>query len=194
MLRLSQIAMTVGWVMAIIYATIPAFWLLIHPFAGYWRSRRRNVYPLLVAIWVAISFVAGFVTAPYRYVRLWPEWSWLGWAMFLLLGISVYHRVGRGFGRENIIGQSELRPEQYTQRLVKTGIHGRIRHPIYLAHWLMLTAWTVGAGTGAAVGLWAFAALAGLVMIHFEDRELEQRFGDEYREYKKKVPPLIPRF
>lgn len=190
--RLAEIAMLVGWMLAIVYATIPAFWLFIHPFAGYWRSRRRNVYPVLVSIWVTIWLIAGFVTAPYRFQRLWPEWSWLGWAMLLFLGISVYHRVGRGFGRENIIGQSELRPERYAQRLVTTGIHGRVRHPIYLAHWLMLTAWTVGAGTVAVAALWVFAVLTGGLMIYFEDRELEQRFGNDYREYKRKVPAVIP--
>jgi protein-S-isoprenylcysteine O-methyltransferase Ste14 len=136
--------------------------------------------------------IAGFVTAPYRYERLWPEWSWVGWAVLLLLGISVYHRVGKGFGRENIIGQSELRPQQYEQRLVTTGMHGRVRHPIYLAHWLMLTAWIVGAGTVAVVALWMFAVFTGVLMIRSEDRELEQRFGDEYREYKRRVPAIIP--
>jgi protein-S-isoprenylcysteine O-methyltransferase Ste14 len=186
--------MVIGWLIAIVYATIPAFWLAVHPFAGYWRSRKGKIYPLLLSISVAMWLLAGFVTAPYRYERLWPEWSWVGWAVFLFLGISVYHRVGKGFGRPNILGQAELRPQQYEQRLVATGMHGRVRHPIYLAHWLMLTAWTVGAGTVAVVALWMFAVLTGVLMIYFEDRELEQRFGDEYREYKRRVPAVIPRF
>jgi protein-S-isoprenylcysteine O-methyltransferase Ste14 len=34
--------------------------------------------------------------------------------------------------------------------------------------------------------------VTGAVMIRLEDKELEQRFGDEYREYRRKVPALVP--
>jgi protein-S-isoprenylcysteine O-methyltransferase Ste14 len=30
-------------------------------------------------------------------------------------------------------------------------------------------------------------------MIRLEDRELEQRFGDEFRQYKRRVPAILPR-
>jgi protein-S-isoprenylcysteine O-methyltransferase Ste14 len=75
---------------------------------------------------------------------------------------------------------------------VTTGLHGRVRHPIYLAHWLMLTAWTIGAGTVAMVALWCFAVVTGVFLIMFEDRELESRFGEEYRAYKQRVPAVLP--
>ena len=30
-------------------------------------------------------------------------------------------------------------------------------------------------------------------MIRLEDKELEQRFGEEYRQYKRKTPAILPR-
>src|SRR5258708_14774300 len=47
----------IGWLACVVYSTIPAFWLMIHPFAEHWRARhlshRRSPYALLVPMWLA---------------------------------------------------------------------------------------------------------------------------------------------
>jgi protein-S-isoprenylcysteine O-methyltransferase Ste14 len=45
----------------------------------------------------------------------------------------------------------------------------------------------------ALYALAAFAIVTGFVMIRIEDRELEMRFGDSYRAYRRTVPAVIPR-
>ncbi len=35
--------------------------------------------------------------------------------------------------------------------------------------------------------------VTGTIMIRMEDAELEQRFGDDFRNYRKQVPAVIPR-
>jgi protein-S-isoprenylcysteine O-methyltransferase Ste14 len=40
--------------------------------------------------------------------------------------------------------------------------------------------------------LTAFAVLTGTLMIRLEDRELEQRFGEQYRDYRRKVSSILP--
>jgi protein-S-isoprenylcysteine O-methyltransferase Ste14 len=188
-----MIAETIAWLIAIVYATIPTYWLAVHPFADFWRKRRGKVYTLLGLAWIAIWIVAGLLTAPYRHQRLWPMWSWVVWLILFVFGVWLYRTLGH-FDRAKLLGLAEVRPQEHEQKLVTTNLHGRVRHPIYLAHWLMLTAWTVGAGTVALVALWCFAVVTGGLMIRFEDRELEARFGDEYREYKQRVPAVLPRF
>jgi protein-S-isoprenylcysteine O-methyltransferase Ste14 len=37
------------------------------------------------------------------------------------------------------------------------------------------------------------AVITGGIMIRLEDKELEQRFGAEYREYRRRVPAVVPR-
>jgi protein-S-isoprenylcysteine O-methyltransferase Ste14 len=192
-ISISKTAETIAWLIAIVYATIPAYWLAVHPFARFWQSRRGKVFLLLGLIWVALWILAGSATTAYRHQRLWPAWSWIAWLVLFLIGARLYRRLGH-FDRAKLLGQAEVRPEEHEQRLVTTGLHGRVRHPIYLAHWLMLTAWTIGAGTVALVALWAFAVVTGVFLIVFEDRELEARFGEEYRTYKQRVPAVIPRF
>jgi protein-S-isoprenylcysteine O-methyltransferase Ste14 len=55
-----------------------------------------------------------------------------------------------------------------------------------------MLAWSLGSGLAVCWTLTAFAVLTGSIMITTEDNELEARFGDEYRQYRSKVPALIP--
>jgi protein-S-isoprenylcysteine O-methyltransferase Ste14 len=189
-----QVAIHLAWLIVIVYATIPPFWLIVHPFADVWR-RQRNALPLLVSLWLIMMVAAAAITYPWHDQQLYETpWAWLLWLAFLLLAILGYRRVGRGFERATLIGLAELRPQDHSQRLVTTGVHARVRHPIYLAHWCMLTAWTILGGTVGLFALWVFAVITGIFMVRTEDAELEQRFGEQYRAYKRRVPAVFPRF
>ena len=39
-----------------------------------------------------------------------------------------------------------------------------------------------------------FALITGALMIVLEERELEHRFGDQWREYKRRVNAVLPSF
>ncbi len=185
--------LTFAWIIAIIIATIPLFWLVIHPFAERWRGAtpKLGARPLLGGTWLLLILATALLTAPWCAERLYATpWSWLAGAVLFFVGASMYSRIGH-FGLDNLIGRTELEP-QLEQRLVTTGMHARVRHPIYLAHLLMLTAWTVGSGLTVAFALWAMAIITGCFMIRSEDAELERRFGDEFREYRRRVPAVFP--
>jgi protein-S-isoprenylcysteine O-methyltransferase Ste14 len=68
-----------------------------------------------------------------------------------------------------------------------------VRHPVYLGHLLELIGWTIGTGMVMTLSLLIFAIFTGVVMIDMEDAELEQRFGERYREYRARVPAVLPR-
>jgi protein-S-isoprenylcysteine O-methyltransferase Ste14 len=183
-----NVGLTVAWIAGIVYASIPSFWLAIHPFAEKWRSRRGKVYPIIVGIWFALILALGAATWNWRLETLYSSpWSLVVAAGLFGLGIFTYRRIGHDFGGDRLIGRSEVQPEEYEQRLITTGMHAKMRHPIYLAHLWMLTAWTAGSGLIVLFALWAFAIVTGVFMIRAEDAELEKRFGDEFREYRKRV-------
>ena len=78
--------------------------------------------------------------------------------------------------------------------LVRSGPYARVRHPIYLAMLLFLF------GMAVAFGHWVQLLIAVPVFVigtrmrtEAEERLLEQSFGDEYRDYRKSTPALIPR-
>ena len=194
---------TFGWLASIVYATIPCFWLAIHPFAGFWRARRSSAYGILLPAWVALWIALGFATSHYRHVALYgTPWTWLPAAALLVLGVHLYRLSGDGFSLKLLSGLPELSPPDIAsdalgnsaQKLVVSGVHQRVRHPIYAAHLCELTAWALGTGLAVIYALLAVALLTGWLMIWLEERELLSRFGDEYRSYQSRVPMLIPRF
>jgi protein-S-isoprenylcysteine O-methyltransferase Ste14 len=56
-----------------------------------------------------------------------------------------------------------------------------------------MLAWSLGTGLAVCYALTAFALLSGAVMTNLEDKELEQRFGEDFRQYKSSVPAIVPR-
>jgi protein-S-isoprenylcysteine O-methyltransferase Ste14 len=56
-----------------------------------------------------------------------------------------------------------------------------------------MLAWSVGTGLIVLYALTAFAVITGMFMLRLEDRELESRFGDDYRRYRRQVPAVFPR-
>jgi len=182
----------IGWLLGCVYSTIPAYWFLVHPFAALWRKRKISlkhvgwVWPLL---WV----LAGAITVQWRHISLYREpLTWVPGVALIAVAMYVYSRARRDFSEDQVLGRSELEPEKHEQRLVTTGIRSRIRHPYYLAHLCHLLGWTVGTGSAVLCGMSAFAVVTGAVMIQMEERELEQRFGDEYHRYQASSSAIIP--
>ena len=159
---------TFGWLASIVYATIPCFWLAIHPFADFWR-RREAVYQILIPAWVMLWIGLGFLTAPSRHLTLYAApWmlSWLPAMVLFASGIHLYRLSGRGFSLAQLGGLPELTAgvsddHEDAQRLVVSGIRQRVRHPIYLAHLCELIGWALATRLLVVYLLLAFAIATG---------------------------------
>ena len=106
-----------------------------------------------------------------------------------LAGLKTYAGIRSEFGTHRLTGAAELRPAEHAQDLVTGGMHSRMRHPIYIAHLLSLAGWAVGSGLLVAHVLMALSVCVTFpLMVVAEERELEQRFGAQFCEYKQRVP------
>jgi len=77
--------------------------------------------------------------------------------------------------------------------LVVTGIHRFIRHPLYLGTFLFIWGlWIVFPAASLLVSN-SIITLYTLVAIRWEEEKLIAEFGNNYREYREKVPALLPR-
>jgi protein-S-isoprenylcysteine O-methyltransferase Ste14 len=185
---------TFAWLACVVYSTIPLFWILIHPYVAYWRSRRRSPYLVLIPLWIAMWFVVTFATYRWRFVVLYLSvWTWIPAFALFIVGFWIYRQSGKHFSPKQLGGVPELLPSHREQQLAKSGIRARVRHPVYLAHLCEMLAWSLGTGLAVCYGLTAFAVITGAVMIRMEDAELEQRFGEEYRKYRRSVGAIFPR-
>jgi protein-S-isoprenylcysteine O-methyltransferase len=77
-------------------------------------------------------------------------------------------------------------------KLVATGAYRYVRHPMYLGG--IIGAIGLALFAGSVLGA-VYSFMLALVLSHIADAEeedLRARFGDEYVEYAKKVPKLLP--
>jgi hypothetical protein len=78
-------------------------------------------------------------------------------------------------------------------QLVTTGIYGHVRHPQYLGFLLITLGMNVQWITIPTLLLWPVLVVIYYRLAKEEDKKMEERFGEEYRKYKHKVPMFIPR-
>jgi len=183
-----------AWLVCSVYCTIPAFWLVIHPFTARWRRRGRDSYKVLLPLWALFIIAAAASTYPALHRTLYDSpLALIPGAALIALGFFVYSRSFDGFSGIKVSGLAELEPDRHEQSLAVAGIRSRIRHPIYLGHLLDVLGWCVATGSISLFALAAFATVTGALMIRLEDRELESRFGDSYRDYRRRTPAIFPR-
>jgi protein-S-isoprenylcysteine O-methyltransferase Ste14 len=184
-----------AWIACVIYSTVPAFWLLVHPRVDFWRSLRTSPYKILLPTWIAMWIALAAITFRWRSIPLYQtKWTWLPAAILFATGLTLYKLAGHHFTLSQLGGLPELLSNHHDQKLIITGIRARIRHPVYLAHICEMVAWSLASGLAVCWTLTALAIATGGIMIRMEDEELEKRFGDEYRNYRHNVPALVPKF
>jgi len=92
------------------------------------------------------------------------------------------------------IGKGTLAPWSPPSKLVIKGPYRHVRNPMILGVLTVLL--------GEALGLWSKSILVWtgeffiiniIYFIIYEEPNLEKRFGDDYRKYKKHVPRWVPR-
>jgi len=79
------------------------------------------------------------------------------------------------------------------QKLVKTGIYAKVRHPIYLSGLILSLGFTLIAGNLYGLLFFILSLVAFVTRIKKEERELITKFGEEYKEYAKETSLLVPK-
>jgi protein-S-isoprenylcysteine O-methyltransferase Ste14 len=79
-----------------------------------------------------------------------------------------------------------------TSLLVKSGIYGYIRHPLYLSVFLLGTGVMLKNPQVAQLILGVINLLAVYITAHIEEKEMLAKFGDDYRAYMQETKMFIP--
>jgi protein-S-isoprenylcysteine O-methyltransferase Ste14 len=92
------------------------------------------------------------------------------------------------------VGKGTPIPLMATQKLIVKGPYTYCRNPMTLGTDLFYLGIAIWLGSLSAIGLGLIYPVGILIYIKLiEEKELEERFGSEYLDYKKRIPFLIPR-
>jgi protein-S-isoprenylcysteine O-methyltransferase Ste14 len=151
----------------------------------------RIVLPALAIIFAIVARI-GYIPGP-PIPHLWwhPILPALGWTL-IAIGAALWVRAVLTFGVDNLTMLYVYFPLE--SQITDHAIYGVIRHPIYGAaqrigfglallngNWFALTLSLI-----FALGLWVWVRLV-------EEKELIERFGESYSEYRKQTPAFWPR-
>jgi protein-S-isoprenylcysteine O-methyltransferase Ste14 len=190
-----RVLLTIAWLAAVVYSTVPTLWLIVHTRARRLGSLSRTPLVILAAVWFALWFLVVAITLPWHRVRLYSSGlAWLFGGLLIAAGMITYVLARQNFSTDQVLGRAELQPEKHVQRLVVSGIRSRVRHPYYLGHLCEMLGWTIGSGLVVLYPLLVFTVITGTWMIREEERELVSRFGEPYVDYRRRVPALLPRW
>jgi protein-S-isoprenylcysteine O-methyltransferase Ste14 len=170
------------------------YWFSIHPFVRFWRGVGARA---TVALHVLMICVVAYGMYLLRGRLLAMEYGtnavMIAISLPVLIASFVLKRaLARHLKVRTLIGMPELAGEASTQRMLCEGIYARIRHPRYLEVFLALISFALFSNYLASYVMLAAAAPALLTIIHIEEAELRDRFGEEYVRYCARVPRFWP--
>ncbi len=180
--------------MAILMAwpIIPIYWLPLRLAPGWSLALGKGLHLLQGALWIlAVGIIWHWHPILLSFWLQMPApFQFVGWSLFCTgLVLQAWTAIVLGI---RITGLPEL--GKSTSALERKAPFSLCRHPTYLAHLLIFG----GAAlfTGFAI-LFLLALvdffLSRLVLIPLEEKELEKRFGQAYRDYKEDVPCFFPK-
>lgn len=172
-----------------------SWWFAVHPFVGFWRKLGAKATMTVMILFFAVS-VAGLVTARNTLLGadlgLRPPLFGLGVVLVVVAGYMAMKR--RKYLTMRILaGIPEVEKEAERRgNLLAEGPYATIRHPRYVEVVLATFGYAAMANY---LGCWVLALLT-MPTIHcivlLEERELRDRFGEEYRLYASRVPRYLP--
>jgi protein-S-isoprenylcysteine O-methyltransferase Ste14 len=162
------------------------------------ETRRYPLPHWVTPILLAVAFLAFHVVLPWALSLLstrygWWDglpgvWNWLG-LLLAVVGIAVTVRL--------IFQHYQASPGTFvefkqSEKLITPGLYGISRNPMYLFELTFWLGWAIFYGSLpvlAAFVVWL--VIMNFLVVPYEERDLERRFGEPYRQYKARVPRWI---
>lgn len=189
---------TAYWMALVTLIAVPPcilVWVIVHPFVRLWRRAGPAWTYLVVGSIVAACMVGiGYCSGPLMRVRLGVRWPLVCLAVPCFLGaLYIGVRRARLLTPGIMLGLPELSQGKGPGRLLTGGIYAQIRNPRYVEVGLALAAIALFCNYLATYVLLVLYAPAIYLVVLLEERELRQRFGEEYERYCREVPRFVPR-
>lgn len=178
----------------IFWPVIPLFWIPVHGLSRILKKIGLLTYLLPLVTWIPLAYLIYSMKNYLLQFKI--EFSFIlniSGIPLLVLGALLHIWTGKLLGLWGLIGL----PEVYTRikgKLVTEGPFSVVRHPTYFAHTLIFSGVFLITGV-VSVGIITIIDffLIHLFIIPLEEKELLNRFGEEYRLYRERVSRFFPR-
>ena len=151
----------------------------------------QNAIPGLAIVFAAAAH-AGYMNGPFVPRGWWTTvFVALGWLM-ILVGAALAIRAVSVFGLDNVTMLYVYYPEE--GRIVDSSIYGVLRHPLYAGALRLVIGLALLNGNGNSLTFIFFLPILLFGWLRLvEEKELIERFGQSYLDYRKRVPAFWPR-
>jgi len=136
---------------------------------------------LFAATWILDTFFLKYTTFLNHYVPLGVR---IPFGVLLLILSGYLAKTGLSI----VFGERREKP-----CVIRKSVFNVVRHPIYLSEILLYLGLLMLSISLAAVFVWVIAILFLYYISRYEERLLLARFGEDYEQYMREVPMLIPR-
>lgn len=163
-----------------------------------WYRRRSAVF----AGAFAIAFLGGWAISVAMVGRYQPAFETIGaifgargplFAGFAALALVFVAMAIRVWGSAYLNAATVWDEEVHAETFIVAGPFRFVRHPLYAANMLFI----IGFAAAAPLIGWLFVIVVDAIfirsLIHFEEERFIAVHGDAYRDYRKRVPAVIPR-
>ncbi len=183
--------------MIMMWPAVAMFLIELHLAIGFWRRIGLWTYLVILVEWLPIGIALYLLQNSILYfeVPIGTPFLVLG-VILIAAAIALHAWTAKLIGLTATIGYAELKPDEQpkNQTLVMSGPFSVVRHPSYWAHaaimgGIFFITGVVATGIIAVIDI----AITYFVTTTLEDRELVNRFGQQYKEYQRKVPKFFPR-
>lgn len=155
----------------------------------------RSVY-VLISSGVTIALCLFWMPIPYVVWSVETTWGYWLWIAGFTTGLIVQFVASFQIDHYSLLGlrqtwQLVRRGEEQPQQFLVQGLYRFVRHPIYVG-WALLF-WFAPTMTIGHLLLASGMTVYILIAIVFEETDLVEEFGQQYRSYQQAVPALLPR-
>jgi protein-S-isoprenylcysteine O-methyltransferase Ste14 len=174
------------------WTVIPLFWIPVHLATGFFRKLGLFTFLMPFITWVPLVYlIYHYRVFLLKFTVQLPELLNLTGIPLFLFGTLLHIWTAVLLGGLGIIGVPEI-SSKMKSRLIAKGPFSIVRHPTYLAHTLIFFGvfFITEAVVVGVVALLDFIVVNSII-IPLEEKELLNRFGEEYQTYKRQVPARV---
>ncbi len=152
------------------------------------RAITRDWTALLVALSAAVAIALPIIETTLRETTVVNMCTILSGLAFILTGWGVAYAANSAIGES----WSPAINKTKEQKLVTSGVYAFIRHPLYLSGILILAGTNIYFRSSWAWFGTLLALVVTLIRVSIEERQLVERFGQQYIAYQRQTEAILP--